>query len=288
MSDTSTSTNREFRVSRHPFDPSKHRELYTADCDELDELLAQSPQDLGWVEWTGTLGEGILERGSVFDRESQRFPLAARILAQAKAALLVLRSAPWDSEVRVPFNDTEVLLRAQADGSRSNVGAWSEGYASALMARDARSLELLAGIEDAVLRQSSTKSDDCMYSWKAALITFRTDPQACLQHVEDALQQNQPSWGPLIAQPGAIAARGARYPLLSHIIRGDEGRFNAGLVAALEAHKAFWGGDRAQESSGWIAREPMALACLAHDHGMAIRVESEYLLPSLIQCSKGR
>jgi len=278
-----TNSTQFFRVPRHDFDPSKHRDLYAADCEELDELLAQGPEDLGWVEWTGSLGEGILERGSVFDRESPRLPLAARILAQARTALLVLRSAPWDSEVRVPFNDSELVLRAQADGSRSNVGTWLDAYAAALMARDERSLELLAGIDDAVLRQSSTLSDDCMYSWKAALVTCRTDPEASLRHLESAVRQNQSSWGPLIAHPGAILARAACYPLLGYLLRGDEGAFNAGLAAALEAHKAFWGNERSQQSTGWVAREPLALACLARDRGMAIRVESEYLITPLIE-----
>jgi hypothetical protein len=56
------------------------------------------------------------------------------------------------------------------------------------------------------------------------------------------------------------------------------------LVAALQAHKKFWGTKaKSQHPNGWLARGPLALCCLARDQGVPVNVESDYLLPYLIE-----
>jgi hypothetical protein len=72
--------------------------------------------------------------------------------------------------------------------------------------------------------------------------------------------------------------------MLAPLAAGDTAEFQTALVAALEAHKKFWGTKaKSQYLEGWLAWGPLALCCLARDRGMRVNVESDYLLPYLIE-----
>jgi hypothetical protein len=65
---------------------------------------------------------------------------------------------------------------------------------------------------------------------------------------------------------------------------GDTAEFQPALVAALEARKRFWGTKaKGQSLEGWLALVPLALCCVARDQGVPVNVESDYLLPYLIE-----
>ncbi|WP_392842798.1 immunity 49 family protein [Streptomyces sp. LN500] len=65
----------------------------------------------------------------------------------------------------------------------------------------------------------------------------------------------------------------------------DPEKFNAALVDALTWHKEYWTADEARSLSGegLVALAPLAIACMAHDAGIPIEVESEYLPKALLQ-----
>jgi hypothetical protein len=49
-------------------------------------------------------------------------------------------------------------------------------------------------------------------------------------------------------------------------------------------HKKYWGTPKQRLLIiGMVARAPLALACVAHDLGIPVRAETEYLLPALIE-----
>ncbi|MEU8626683.1 immunity 49 family protein [Streptomyces sp. NPDC048669] len=63
-------------------------------------------------------------------------------------------------------------------------------------------------------------------------------------------------------------------------------KLNEALAEALELHRAYWGSpERADDIAGFLALGPLAVACLAHDAGFPIEVESEYLPVRLLDRS---
>ncbi|MFB6843330.1 immunity 49 family protein [Streptomyces sp. NPDC056373] len=67
-------------------------------------------------------------------------------------------------------------------------------------------------------------------------------------------------------------------------IRKDPETFSQALARALELHKQYWSEeDRTFQASGLVALAPLAIACFAHDAGLPVEVESEYLPAVLIK-----
>jgi hypothetical protein len=270
------------RIDRHKFDASKHQALLPEDCRELSGLLREAPSDGAKLAWVGDLSEMVLERASVFDRTSPMIPVAVRTLAQVNTGLMLLRMADPESRTQIAYGDGKAVLPSVGD-SMAHIGIWTEGWYAALMARDEECLQLLGTVPDPVLRASPTESDECAYVWKAALIAFRANPESALPLVEQAIRLNRPEHAK-IAHPKAAAIRGATYAILAALVRGDAAAVNEALTASLTAHKQFWGSRaEAQARRGWIARGALALACLAHDQSIPVSIESEYLLPGLIE-----
>lgn len=160
--------------------------------------------------------------------------------------------------------------------------AWHTAWYGALMSRDEASLAALTTISDDVLRASPTECDEYAFAWKAALLAFREDPRAALPHIERAVRLTAEDQI-RISKKQAAAREGAIYAMLAPLAAGRTADFQSALVAALEAHKKFWGTKaNSPDPDGWLALGPLALCCLARDRGVRVNVESDYLLPYLI------
>ncbi|MFI2350420.1 immunity 49 family protein [Streptomyces sp. NPDC019443] len=71
--------------------------------------------------------------------------------------------------------------------------------------------------------------------------------------------------------------------MFHRIVRQDHAGFNRALAAALQWHKEYWSEeDRALTIPSLVALAPLAIACFAHDAGIPIEVESEYLPATLL------
>lgn len=67
--------------------------------------------------------------------------------------------------------------------------------------------------------------------------------------------------------------------LFYHLTQREEAKFNASLANALELHKRYWTTEeeRLRDPEGFVGLAPLVVTCLAHDAGMRIEVESDYL-----------
>lgn len=71
--------------------------------------------------------------------------------------------------------------------------------------------------------------------------------------------------------------------MFHRIVRQDHAGFNRALAAALQWHKEYWSDEeRALTIPSLVALAPLAIACFAHDAGIPIEVESEYLPATLL------
>lgn len=75
--------------------------------------------------------------------------------------------------------------------------------------------------------------------------------------------------------------------MFHHIINsGREQRFNDALAEALQLYKGFWSTEENEETpNGYVAIGPLGLASVAHDIGVPIEVQSEYLPQYLVNDS---
>jgi hypothetical protein len=271
-------------VKRHHLDPEPHGPLFEPQQERLLGLLAKSPDVThNQLVGLGGSGEKMLAYVSVFGREHSIQWAAARSLAQGKTGLMLLSNCPPGHTIEVPFGEHRAPFTSYGPSSSSHATAWHKAWYAALMSRDEPSLEALATISDDVLRASTPGMDEFVYAWKAALIAFREDPRAALPHIERAVALTAEDQIQ-ISQKRAAAREGAIHAMLGPLATGQSAEFQAALVAALEAHKKFWGTKaKGQYLEGWLALGPLALCCLARDQGLPVPVESEYLLPYLIE-----
>jgi hypothetical protein len=271
-------------VKRHNFDPEPQRPSFKLAQERLLGLLATPPNvKLTQLAGLGSGGEEVLELMSVFGPEDPILWTAARSLAQGKTGLMQLSNSPPGHTIDVPFGEHRVPFSSYGPESRSHGMAWHKAWYGALLSRDEASLAALATISDDVLRASPTECDEYAFAWKAALIAFREDPRAALPHIERAVGLTAEDQIRVSNKRGA-AREGTIYAVLAPLAAGNAVEFQSALVGALEAHKKFWGTKaKRQYPNGWLALGPLALCCLARDQGVPLNVESEYLLPYLIE-----
>jgi hypothetical protein len=271
-------------VKRHKLDPEDHRRFFEETIQGMLETLAKSPNvTLSELAALGQEGERVLEYVSVFERENPIQRVAARSLAQGKTGLLLLSNSPPGHTIEVPVGEHRAPFTSYGPESRSHATAWHRAWYGALMSRDEPSLAALAAISDDVLRASTPGMDEFVYAGKAALIAVRENPSAALPYIERAVALTAEDQIQVSQKKGA-AREGAVYAMLAPLSTGHPAEFQTALVAALDAHKKFWGTKaKSQYLEGWLAWGPLALCCLARDQGVAVNVESEYLLPYLIE-----
>ncbi|MFE7099574.1 Imm49 family immunity protein [Streptomyces erythrochromogenes] len=92
---------------------------------------------------------------------------------------------------------------------------------------------------------------------------------------------------PEVARDPHTAGRLAYTPMkvLHRSLRNHQAGFNQALATALRWHKDHWSREESQaiDATGLIALAPLALACIAHDAGIPIEVESDYVPAALLR-----
>lgn len=267
-------------VDRPAITASDVPELLAGRRERLRKLLLREPPKFENFGAIASAGEALITYASVVERGAPDLGHAARAIAQGNAGALVLGTGEKGREVEVEYGDKTFVVPSNGLVTDSSVGSWKDGWYGGLIARHDRSLDVLSGIPDEPL-QLNHNHDDYHYAWKAALVAFRSSAESALPLVEEASALVEKATE---AHPDAVALARATIPLLTHVVRNDAPGFNAALASALEAHRAMWGNPaEAHKNRGWVAWGPLALCCLAHDRGIPVEVESDYLLPNLIE-----
>ena len=87
-----------------------------------------------------------------------------------------------------------------------------------------------------------------------------------------------------LTNPKQAAADAANIPLMHALLEMDEKKFNAALVHALKAHKAWWGtSPNHVVAEAVIAHQAAALASVALQRGLKLTVTSGYIPRWLLQ-----
>ena len=166
-----------------------------------------------------------------------------------------------------------------------HAGDWLTSFYLATICRENERLNQLAQVPISFLRESGAEFDEYIYAW--------------VETLQNAWFGRRETWDTLVTAVNGTAPERAQvageelvlkilYPpleLFHRYQRQDAEKFNAALVDALTCHKEYWTANEARSLSGegLVALAPLAIACMAHDAGIPIEIESEYLPKALLQ-----
>ncbi|MET8177061.1 immunity 49 family protein [Streptomyces clavifer] len=155
-------------------------------------------------------------------------------------------------------------------------GAWTTAFYLAVICREKERITALCQVPLSLLRENGERFDEYHYAWIKTLQTYWLGGPDLVQNLVAAVDgtglqaaSDQESAGKLMYPPMEMFHR---------FIRKDHAGFTQALTTALQWHKEYWSEEsRMYQASGLVALAPLAMACLAHDAGIPIEVESEYL-----------
>ncbi|MEU9012595.1 immunity 49 family protein [Streptomyces sp. NPDC048479] len=203
---------------------------------------------------------------------------------QLGSALFAVTSAS-EGTVECRIDRKMRILPAIGPRSFADAGNWLTAFWLAVVCREQQRMTQLCEIPLERLRSPEGQYDEYIYSWVDTLQTYWLRRPGLVEKLTAAFQASDP--GVARVAPRDLL-QGLLYPpinLFYHFVRKDEEGFSPALEEALKLHKAYWtlDEDREADLDGTIALGPLAIACLAHDGGIPIQIESEYLPKHLLQ-----
>ncbi|MFJ3880502.1 immunity 49 family protein [Streptomyces sp. NPDC090077] len=169
----------------------------------------------------------------------------------------------------------------------ANAEAWIEAFWYAVITRDQPKMTELCELPIDVLRASGADHDDYLYHWVAALQAYWLKRPALVPELTLTFQRSHPD---VAVIAGREYVQHVAYPpinLFYTFLQKDEEGFHTALLESLELHQQYWTAtpERATDIDGLVPIGLLAVACLAHDGGIPVGVESPYLPEHLLKRS---
>jgi hypothetical protein len=270
-------------VQRHPIDTKPYRVVTPKQNAELVAYFEErTPAEQRNFDWLATTGGNALASNSLFPPGTREIEMwtGARGVAHGRAAAFAAGTA--SARVKVPFGDRMVEVEPFPEFHALSY-YWLQGWYCATLLRDAVCLELLAQVSDEIFRVSRVRSAPAQEPWRGALIAYHKG-QDSTALVERACFLIEPAQRTALMPADAAKLWGALFRMMLPLFHRDAEAFNRALVNAVEEHKKFYRKrGEGQQEMAFLALGPAALCALAHDAGLPIEVDSEYLPRSLIE-----
>lgn len=169
----------------------------------------------------------------------------------------------------------------KAEGS-VGVNEWLDYYHFALAGRAEEALNLLSAYPIDLLKNSTYKAEEYAWSYIAFLRTVgKSNSLELLEQAEKQLDSatfSRKDWREQIIRP--------QLNLWKTVWAGNEKEFNEALESGVQNHQKYWnqkvddnGGSsyRNHDQAGYYSTRLTAIAAYAHDQGMEVTYESDYL-----------
>ncbi|WP_405618739.1 immunity 49 family protein [Streptomyces sp. NBC_00076] len=255
------------------------------------------------------LGEGLTRTIAVLERSPRMFdgamggadtylhaclavnPDASRLRTwEATVTAMQVSSAAFTAALRtegnIEFRIADQLLTIPRTGPQhyTNAGNWLKAFWLSVVCREQDRMTQLCEIPLDFLRSSGVEYDEYVYHWIDALQTYWLERPELGEKLVDAIQMSSPEVAQIADREALDKILYQPINLFQYFLRKDREGFHQALVEALELHKSFWTESEAREESveGYLALGPLAIACLAHDAGIPIDVESDYIPSQLL------
>ncbi|MFH7595269.1 immunity 49 family protein [Streptomyces racemochromogenes] len=162
---------------------------------------------------------------------------------------------------------------------------WLTSFYLAAICREGERMNRLAQVPLPFLRASGAEFDEYIYSWVETIQHHRFGRQETWDSLVRAVEGTDPAHVQIASQELTLKILYPPLNLFHRYATRDEERFNEALAEALTWHKEYWTANEARSRSGegLVALGPLAIACMARDAGMTIKVESEYLPKELME-----
>ena len=214
---------------------------------------------------------------------SEKLISILRLRVQAIVGIFSLAAATSASCEFALGEGTVAIFPASGPSSTAHSGSWTDGFFLSALLRDLASLDFLCSVPQSVLKQSSTRSDTYSYLFVSTLQGFWRGSADTPQRLEAALEATDPGKLKLVPAELVLNIVVPAMELLFHIMNEDPTGFNPALAKALSNHKSYWNkGKRRKDPRGFFPVAIAGLAAFAHDRGLDIRLDSEYLPQQLI------
>ncbi|MFC4906043.1 immunity 49 family protein [Actinomadura gamaensis] len=194
------------------------------------------------------------------------------LASEATASAFRLASVPQGTAITVPLAGRAEEL--PACGPVSDASDWVYARAAALMwiVRSSADSAVLAAFDVDDLHR--TLPDTNAYARACHAVLRGEDPRP---HLRDVLAAPPDD-------PHGECLRHPRVRLLDRIAEDDADGFNTVLAEALGLYRDYYSaGDNIGDPDGQLHLDALGLACLAHDRGIPVRVESDYLPRTLVE-----
>ena len=267
--------------ARRPFPGTP--ELWKGNVDHFAGIVQR---DTAKAPWTPPIAANIIDhalanaaRRTLLDARDPQIKAELTAVACAAAALFEAAATTAGTEVTVPHpsGGTVTITSTGLDPENADPIQWRRGLLAALVTRHAGAIGLLGKTPVETLRALAPNLPVWMMKERPALqaIALRS-PGAGAPVVEAAEAADpdkvadQKDWVLDIVTPELQLG----FAALSH----DQAHFDDWIVKAIKCHHHYYG--RAEEKKnvhGQLALAPLAMACVAHDLGLQVPVESDYL-----------
>ena len=256
------------RIDRHQVDLAWCQERALADAPGPALYVQAMDRDLSHANACRVLTEQYAGYLAVAAPESPQICAAIRLGARAMVSLFTGASGQ----------------PGLVDGGLYHAGNWLGGFFLAAIVRETELLDALCQTPTDLLRASLTRSEEYAHLYVDALRAFWRRQAVAPVLLLQALRATDPAH---LDRDGADYALDVVVPqmeVLFRVMDADGPGFNIALGKALERHRSYWArGDRQRDPRAYVAFALTALAAFAHDAGLRVEVESDYLPTALVR-----
>ncbi|QEV51362.1 hypothetical protein CP981_06520 [Streptomyces platensis] len=254
-------------------------------------MLQENAQKLvdGLEAGTTNLGDALgttltlAEAHCLMDPRAAIFPTwDAWVNAMQVGSALFAAATTTEEQVQCRIAHKDRTLQATGPEWYVHPGSWLSAFYLAVVCREKDRITSLCRVPLSVLRENGSRFGEYDYAWIDTLQTYWLGGQDLVPKLVTAVDATAPE---AVDDPETVGK--LLYPpmeMFHRFVRKDRDGFNRALANALQWHKEYWSEEeRAFQISGLVALAPLAMACIAHDAGIPIEVESEYLPAVLIK-----
>ncbi|WP_290439817.1 immunity 49 family protein [Streptomyces sp. JHA26] len=206
---------------------------------------------------------------------------------QVGSALFASATAPEGSTVQCMIGHEVRTIPAVGVTHFTDAGTWLEAFWLAVVCRDQARMTQLCQVPVETLRASGAVFEEYIYHWVDALQTYWLEGPGLGEKLTAAFDGTDPDRLRFLDREMMLKVLYPPINLFYRFAGRDPEEFNEALVRALELHKEYWTAseERQETGDGDIPLDILALTCLAHDAGLPVEVESEYLPEHLLKRS---
>lgn len=269
----------------HPNPDELRQELNDDTLEDIGQL-EEFPQGFG-MTFSGALHTAKIQCS--LDPAAQKLETweAWGMAMQVGSALFASATAPEGTTIECMIGHEVRTIPAVGVTHFVDAGTWLDSFWLAVVCRDQERMTQLCQISIETLRASGTAFEEYIYHWVDTLQTYWLERPGLGDKLVATFEATDPDRLRFVDREMMLKVLYPPINLFYRFVGRDTDQFNEALVQALELHKEYWTADPDREESGEgdVPLAILALACLAHDAGRPIEIESEYLPEHLVKRS---